>query len=302
MTKGKLRPIEKILRERPDFALAAIVGSQLSNAGDLIKTLAGDLAQLKMPSRQDLINTVREMSPDILPTAESEAQMLEDIEKVATDEKVRSERRKKVASVTSQHQLTDGDRKRLEKRIGPLMQEVIQSKLHIGQNLSAVVINARDTKSAEKELAVRQILISNGRMGRLFQEMLLLMYEGRARVLQMASWLRLYFTLFHTDTLLGDPFLLPVFRHLLKQRLDDESYVMLLDLVLGCSSEDTDPIVAALEQINQPVITNAIYFRVVSLYFFRFHREKERKTLRRLLTDLRKIHPFAALPSVRSAS
>ena len=183
VTKGKLRPIEKILRERPDFALAAIVGSQLSNAGDLIKTLAGDLAQLKMPSRQDLINTVREMSPDILPTAESEAQMLEDIEKVATDEKVRSERRKKVASVTSQHQLTDGDRKRLEKRIGPLMQEVIQSKLHIGQNLSAVVINARDTKSAEKELAVRQILISNGRMGRLFQEMLLLMYRGsRARI------------------------------------------------------------------------------------------------------------------------
>jgi hypothetical protein len=119
---------------------------------------------------------------------------------------------------------------------------------------------------------------------------------------EKASWLRLYLTLFHTDTLLGDPFLLPVFRHLLRQRLDDESYVMLLDLVLGCSNENTDAIVAALENINQPEITQAIYFRVVSLYFFRFHREKERKALRRLLAELRRIHPFAALPSIRSPS
>jgi hypothetical protein len=77
---------------------------------------------------------------------------------------------------------------------------------------------------------------------------------------------------------------------------------MLLDLVLGCSNENADPIVAALQKINRPEITNAIYFRVVSLYFFRFHRETERKALRRLLTELRRIHPFAALPIVRSPS
>jgi F0F1-type ATP synthase delta subunit len=302
VTKGKTRPIERILQTRPDFALAAIVGSQLANAGDLIKTLANDLAQLKMPSRQELINTVREMAPDILPSEQSEAKMLEDIEKVATDEKIRKERRQKVADVTSQYQLTDADRKRVEERVGPLMQEIIQSKLHIGQNLAAVVVNARDTKSVEKELAVRQILLSNARMGHLFQELLLLMYEGRTRVIQIASWLRIYLTLSHTDTVLGDPFLLPVFRTLLKQRLDDETYVMLLDLVLGCANENTEPIAAALRKINRPEITNAFYFRIVALYFFRFHREKERKALRRLLTEVRKIHPFVPLPTVRSPS
>jgi hypothetical protein len=298
ISKGKLKPVEMILRQRPDLTLGAIVGSQLANAGKLIGLLAAEVSKLQLPSKQDLIKTVREMAPDIFPTDETEEKMLSNIEKIAVDPAFRREQQKKLESATSPYELTDEDRKRVEQRIGPVIQRVIDSKMHIGQNLASIVVNARDTKTAEKELAVREILLSNGRLGRLLQEVILLLFEGRKRVQQLASWLRMYMTLSHTDTLLGDPFLLPVFRNLLRKKLDDESYIMLLDLLLECGDENHDRITQTLRRINQPEITYAIYYRIVALYFFRFHREKDRKALRRLLKEIRKIHPFAALPTI----
>ncbi len=301
IAQNRLGLIQRTLRERPEGTLAAIAGSQLKNAGVLIDSLVEELARLKVPTKHDLVKTVREMAPEILPTEESEAKMLDDIEHLAVDKRLRAERRKKVESVTGEYVVTDQDRTRVESQIGPILERIIEGKLHIGQNLASLVVNARDTKTPQKQRAVKQILLSNARFGQVLHDMIVLLFEGRKRIQQVASWLRIYMALSHTDAVLGDPFLLTVFKDLLGQKLDDETRVMLIDLILGCGEEDHDIVLDALQQINRPEITYAIYYRVTALYFFRFHREFEKKSLRRLLAELRKIHPFAKLPAVGSS-
>lgn len=109
-------------------------------------------------------------------------------------------------------------------------------------------------------------------------------------------------TLNQTDAVLGDPFLLTVFRRLLQGRLDDESRVMLIDLLLTCGAGEHETAVEVLRRINRPEVTYAIYYRVAALYFFRFHRQAEKKSLRKLLAELRKIHTFARLPAMPAAT
>lgn len=302
LAQNKTTLIQKTLVDRPAITLAAIVGSQLHNAGVLIDALAEELAKVKAPTQQDLVETLREMSPDILPTEESEAEMLEEIEQLADDKEKRAEKRKKVESVTRDYALTDADRARVEHKMGPILESILESKLHIGQNLASLVVNARDTKTPQKERAVKEILLSNARAGQVLHDLMLLLFAGRKQVQRVASWLRIYMTLNHTDAVLGDPFLLTVFKDLLKEKLDDESRVMLIDLILGCGAGDHDLAVGVLRKINRPEITYAIYYRVAALYFFRFHREAEKKSLRRLLAEIRKIHSFARLPPVLAAT
>lgn len=131
------------------------------------------------PTRHDLVEAVREMAPDLFPTEQSEAKMLEELEQFATFGGLAAERQKKVEGVTQEYAVTDEDRKRVEDRIGPLLESVMHSKLHIGQNLASLVVNARDTKAPQKERAVREILLSNARAGQLLQDVVLLLFAGR---------------------------------------------------------------------------------------------------------------------------
>jgi hypothetical protein len=113
------------------------------------------------------------------------------------------------------------------------------------------------------------------------------------------QWIRLYFLLQITDEMLGDPFFVAIFKRLLRKAKEDEEVLMVLDLVLCCGEDEYDLALKRLQEIGRPDITFALYIRVVSLYFFRFHREKDKTALRSLLKNMRKIEKSISLPAVQ---
>ena len=98
--------------------------------------------------------------------------------------------------------------------------------------------------------------------------------------------------------MLGDPFLLTVFKDLLKKNLGDDESVLLCDLIFGCGEGNYGHLLKMLRKINSVEVTSAVYYRIVTLYFFRYHREQERKTIRKVLSELRKIHSQITLPHI----
>jgi len=95
--------------------------------------------------------------------------------------------------------------------------------------------------------------------------------------------------------MLGDPFLVNVFKQILRGADHDEIKLLLLDLLLCCCDDFDEEILRNIREINRPMITLAFYFRVIGLYFFRFHRDQEKRRLKRIISELRKIHRFMPL-------
>jgi hypothetical protein len=296
--KGKLEPIVSVLRREFDVTLAAIVGSQVKNASPIINKMIGDIERISMPSAKEVIKAALGPTHNWLPDEQDEAAMLKRIETVETNTTRRKELVEEARERTKEFELTDADRKRIEQEAMPLVRRIIEEKCHVAYNLASVVVNARDTRTADKERTVRQVLRSNIRFGLWLQDLCRIVYKDRTRIVQMSSWLRYYASLHLSDTILGDPFLLTVFQNLLKGKRSDDEALLLCDLLLGCGSEHHETLVSTLRRINIVEITSAMYFRILALYFFRYHREQERKSLRKLLAELRELHKFVSLPNV----
>jgi hypothetical protein len=89
-----------------------------------------------------------------------------------------------------------------------------------------------------------------------------------------------------------------VFKSCLKRSTDQTINFALLDLLLCCGEDEHDRILEELRKINHLGVTMAFYWRVASLYFFRYHRDVDRAALRRLLAGIRKMEKGGALPAV----
>src|SRR5947209_8773586 len=149
--QGQLKPIVTKLRSKPDSTLAAIAGSQMRNARDLIEPLLAEVAALKMPSDQDFLRSVLELSQDLLPSEEAESEMLARIERVETDPNAREEEAEKASERISTYEMTEADRKRVERELAPIIRRVIENKFHVTMNLASLIVNARDFRTADKQ-------------------------------------------------------------------------------------------------------------------------------------------------------
>ena len=98
--------------------------------------------------------------------------------------------------------------------------------------------------------------------------------------------------------MLGDPFLLNVLRGMKHAAKTDEERMQILDLLLCCGDDIGEEIVAVLKKANRFDITFAVYMRIVSIYYFRYHRDVDRTALRKLLKEIRAVDKTRLLPTV----
>ncbi|HEY1661696.1 MAG TPA: hypothetical protein VGI03_04695 [Verrucomicrobiae bacterium] len=312
-----LNPILEKLRKEYNLTLAALTGSQMQNGGKAIEVLVKELDKIKLPTPKVLLEVVKDSDIlDLLRSDEAEEQLLSRLEQDGLGADESKERNpiislaeynlggteefpgKTVEGQTGQtddiaNMATEGhlDAKasaELKRRLEPLMSKMAESKLHIAFNLASLLVNARNTKTATKQDCVRHILKAQQFMGHWFQDLIEAFFAESKKAKFDAIGARVFTQLMLTDRMIGDPFLVNVFKKMLGQAKSDEETLMLLDLLLGCGEDDYQLVVEKLRKIVSPELIVPFYLRVTVLYFFRFHRDKDRKALRELLKTIRR--------------
>ena len=307
VSKKKLGPIERRLAASLDPTLAALTGSQLEDAGDLLRTLLPLVAKINLPTFAQVIASPEFTAPlsGLISETDEEA-LLMSLEngKIFTPGanpfKLLSPREAANASSspTKTVPLTPEQQQALKKRLEPVIKRVAESELHIAFNIAAVLINARDTGRQHKEQAVQAVLSASQMLAQ-FMDDLIAAAMGDSKILGFFStWLKVIMLCSIADEMLGDPHLVSIFRSVLRQDKDQTRTLALLDLLLCCGEDEHTRIMAELEKADHLGVTLAFYWRVAMLYFFRFHRDTDRAALRKLLSSIRKMERHVALPNL----
>jgi hypothetical protein len=316
--RQNLAPIVAMLKRQHNVTLAAIVGSQLRNADKLGNTLCDELANVSLPTPETIIDTI--IGTTYLKRwaeGEGEEELLSELEKedtrrvAAKDEAKNDVNARTVASAIARSyvppvfdsiepkstpKMTPENRDKLKGHMEEIFQMLSEGRFYLAANLSALLINARDTDTDLKMKAVTAVLRSTEKLGGVLLKITKMVIPDNKRVAFVADWTRLYFQLFHADRLLGDPFLTNIFRKLLKVARNNSETLALLDLLVACGDDDYLDVAARVRAINRIEITFALYMRMLALYYYRYHKERERRNIREFLRRLRLIHKDVPLP------
>jgi hypothetical protein len=315
VANNNIKPILRKLQDHTDLTLSALTGSQMKNGALAIDVLLGDLKTLKLPAPLKLLEAVNETGMfRLMLNDEEEEKWLASLEAQVGTVSIGDKRSIHPVAAMAESGLMmhnrDGNseesepkkdnepKKALEldpkvadeikSKLEPLINQFAQGKLHVAFNLAALLVNARDTKAHKKEEAIKRIIAANRFLGGWFQQIIELFFADKKKVRADLVGGRIFAQLQLADTMIGDPFLVEVFRTLLPNAKDEEELVMLLDLLLCCGEDDYAFIVEKLKTIKNPTYIVAFYVRVTVLYFFRFHRAKDKSLLRDLLKEIRK--------------
>lgn len=286
------------LKKNHAVSLAAICGSQLQNAGSLIGELTNELKNVKSPKIDNIVDTARGMT--LLRTwaeGNGEEELLLNIESGKThplppNEETVPDKQEDVIELTKEEKVE------FRKKLDSIFAEITSGQYHIAHNLASLLVNARNTNTAQKEAAVCEIIRSNDDVSIVMQSFIKLIYSNRKRKQFIADWMRLYMVMQLTDQMIGDPFLVNIFKLLLPKQKSTSGVVCLLDLMLACGEDGVDSVVSHLKKLNRVEVTFALYLRLLGLYYYRFHKEREKKHIRELLKALRSIHKGLELPAI----
>jgi hypothetical protein len=175
----------------------------------------------------------------------------------------------------------------LRKRLAPWIEEAASTRLELAFNLSSVIVNARKARYETKLQALYTILTKARAFSHLLQKLLALALPQREEMVFVAGWSGAYAQFHIADRMVGDPFLLNVLRKMKSLAKGNEERLQLLDLLLCCGDDVADDIVQTLREIGRFDVTLAVYQRVVVLYYFRHSRDVDKKSLQKLLRDIR---------------
>jgi hypothetical protein len=298
-TRQRIAPLVAALKKKSEPTLAALVGSQFKNAKPIIEELLKDIFNLRLPSTSKVLSAIKGLgSVGDLISDEEEEELLSKLEdpdsaghgdaasilgrKTPADEKLLPEQRE------NENEPDEASKRLIRIRIEDVVKQFADARSHLGGNLASLLVNARDTPVDAKEQAVaaiiKTILGVGDFVGRLLQEVL---PQNKQREFFL-GWIRLSIEMQLADELIGDPFLINIFRQQFHKAKSDDEILILCDLVLCCGEEDYQVILKKIRKLNRVDVLFALYLRVASLYFFRHHKPIERSTLRALLKELRK--------------
>jgi hypothetical protein len=302
--RGNLKPIQKRLGEAGDPTLAALAGSQMEDAQPLFDVLLPRLRKVKIPTFDELISS-HELGVSLsnLISDQEEESLLTDIEnglgfKNFLNQKDECPTHAEVKPASPALTLTSEHREALKKRLEPVIKSIAESELHIATNVVALLLNARATKRTTKEEAVEAVLCSCELLGKFTNELIGAVYQDSRKLDFLSAWLTIVMICGVADEMLGDPHLVSVFRGGLRRSKSRLRTLVLLDLLLCCGEDESKLIMQELENANHLGITLALYWRVAMLYYFRFHRDVDRNTLRKLLAQMRKMERGVNLPKL----
>jgi hypothetical protein len=194
--------------------------------------------------------------------------------------------------------MDDETRKLLQKRVSTWMEEISQTRLEFAFNLASVLMNARKAKYEWKQKGLKAVLHKSREFGHLLNRFFSLVMPERKNLEFQSGWLSLFSTLHIADRMVGDPFLLNILRGMYKAAKSSEERIQILDLLLCCGDDVSDEFIKVIKQTKRLDVTFSIYVRIVGLYYFRYHRDLDRTTLRRLLKDIRVADKSHSLPRI----
>lgn len=259
VSKGRYAPIVRRLEKEFDTTLSALVGSQVEDGSHFIEALLPKLEQISLPNvieiveSPDLAGSLSKMISDqdeeaLLLDIESEKllPMRDEIERPPEEKQLEFDGETKEQPRLSK--LTTEERAELKKRIEPIMKRIAESELHIAYNVSAILLNARDTKRECKELAVDAIVASGQLLGNSIRDLVFVSMGESKRTNFISTWLSTVMLCSTVDEMLGDPHLLAIFKRRLKGCKDKTKMIALLDLLLCCGEEEHDSILEELRK------------------------------------------------------
>lgn len=308
------------LRKSHNPTLSAIVGSQVL-AADLpaiFDPLINELSKAPLPDLQALLpeHSVGSTLPALVVNDEEEDAMLQDIENADDRSTRRSAHPLAQLATTTSLEVASGEiwndedredsdlkideetKKAIRTRIVAWLDEVAQTRLELAFNLASLLMNARRAKHSVKQQALDALLRKAKEFGHLLRRFYLVIFPDNRSLVFSAGWHAFYSELHIADRMLGDPFLVNVLRGMLSDARSHEEKLQILDLLLSCGEDVGQDVVEILRAVGRHDVNWAVYMRVATLYYFRFHKDVDRSSLRRLLREIRAADKTRLLPVV----
>lgn len=278
--------LARILQTREAPAIAAITGSQLGNAHEVLVRLLKVLLQQEWAdgskSQARLMKSAGERVA--LPTDADEEELLSKIEVEA--DVTQEERRSLVKSSTSEQELVTGD-ETFRKELSIFAARYVQEKHSLILNLSSLLLNARALTREDKLAGVLCVVRSNVRVSRYFSEILQSLKGKHVSEFQ-AGLLSRFFGLTINDGMIGDGFLARVFKELYKKARTADEKLFVIDVLVASGAVSPSNYLDVLKENKDLADTVAVYMRLVSLYYYRHHKGAERSELKEAMKEVRR--------------
>jgi hypothetical protein len=289
--------IVKSLAQKGDPQLAAIFGAQIKNADEPLKELLKIAENNKASHRERLISSFGDAIQDIeFPDDQQEEELLSNLEETVIKELDEEE-----TDRTPTPKLTPEAKAAIRKKLEPIFNSVTSDVIHIYMNMAALTINARDTRASVKEDSVSCVISGTEEITGIMRKIILAVLGDEIAIKHKneINQLSLYFNLEFNDSTLGDPYNVEIFKSLYERSKDISEQIVLLDLLVCCGAENYGYVLEELKKIQRLDLLKTFYMRLVQLYFYRFHKEQDKKAIRKLLKEIRKFASGLPLPSIK---
>ncbi len=292
----KFKTLSQSLLSNSETSLAAITGSQLGNAHVVMRELLDGLEKHDwMHGSMGQKIAIEQLDNLSLPTDQEEADMLKGIEDHVNLKEAGSAELKTESAEKADIDIPKDDR--LTRAISLYVTRLLEEKHYLASNVSALLINARGLPFDDKIDAVLCVLRSNERMWNYFEDVLLSAGKEKIDPFKARSF-STFFWLVVNDNMLGDAFLVAIFRELARQVKSFTEKLAIADLRVACGSSVPSSYVKLLSQNPDAADIVSVYMRLVHIYYYRFHKEADRRELRDAMKELRHLLKGFKLPPV----
>lgn len=300
MVRERKEPtLAKVLLKKGSRSVAAICGSQLGNAHKVLAVVLKELDG-KIWMKETRPSTSKNSALDLefaLPSDADEEHILQIIEDDANGKDNTGERATENESALKD-ELEKGLSSEISKSIVHFADKITSDKLQVAGLVSALLLNARALSLNDKETAAICILRSNAQTCRHVGELLSSWSKGKISQLLVDVY-SLYMCMIMSDALLGDAFLHEIFKGLLRRCKNSQERLVLTDILVACGCRPSAAYLSVIPKSNNRLADSiAVYFRLVSTYYFRFHKQEEKDALKETMKAVRKLAKGFQLPTV----
>lgn len=294
----KYKTIVRTLLHGGEPCIAAITGSQMGNAHavlrDLLQVLEKrDWMQTNKGDKKSCSGPTNMLLPN---DDEEEASLLRNIEDHATNSSLTVMPAKSISSTTTDALDVPRDDVTTS-AVSLFATRILEDKHYLVSNVAALLVNGRGLSRNDKLDGVLCVLRSNERLKKYFEDMLIAAGKKKIDPFKARSFAS-FVGLIVNDRMIGDAFLTEIFRELAGKSTTETVRLAITDLRVACGNLAPSSYVKALTKDKNLVDIVSVYMRLVTLYYYRFHKEADKKELRTAMKEIRRLSKGFNLPPV----
>lgn len=277
--------LARVLQSREAPAIAAIAGSQLTNAHDVFIRLIKALPHQQWADGSTSFARLKEArKAEIrLPTDADEEKLLQEIETEGDADQEAPPAVEKAPSTA----VSTRDDTTLNRKISTFAARYVEEKHSLVGNLSALLLNARALNREDKLSGVLCVIRSNILLGRHFSDVIRTIGGKHVNELN-ADVLSRFIGLTINDLMIADGHLATIFKDLYQKVQATDEKLFLKDALVASGSASPSEYLEVIKENNDVADTVAVYFRLVNLYYYRHHKGLERNEIKDAMKNLRK--------------